>query len=745
MFTAGSVDVVGIRVASASLETQASLCGECMAETHATAQCRDCNHWLCTEHASVHPLRRAFAGHVVVSIDPGTWSLQTRRQAQLGGKQTSIPDDGPQCVKCPRHPRVDMESYCEPCMALVCRRCLDTGGHTGAGHEVWPLEDAAEDVVERLEKLFGRFPSETGDVGGDSGTKWKSVSDLLVVEEAISAAITSANDAHHRASEEIGEAFSRLRAVLDKREKVLLDNVDALAWSQLKCLEKQREEVRQATGECRRAVRLVTICSQMQHYSALLNLSQWMTDCGTSSSQFASVTPCLVPGIHVTSDSTVSPQEAINTFCSVSNHGFNPSRATCSARSFINASHDGKDNLKGIQIAVRVFDQYGQLLHTAATDNWSFKFHFIDGGKEYECSAIPPAIVDSEASQNSADSDGAKHDSALRIPALMSQQNRSFKELLSHMGTSQPRDCQTSSPIRCVATKDGRLLSNKRPISFSSIIIVDDSHWGPVYVDALHNGQLVGNKQHVQPDGAFDIRNKDISFIFGPLPVTPTFPITSPSQQSTPGAGPGTRSASDPPFNPTTGSTINPSSKPAALGPTLGSPPQYVPGPAPGLTSGTGPRPGSGPILGPTLGTASWPAPGRRTEPATGSAHGLGATPAGLFSGATPAADVKSLFSTSSVNFADEWAAQSAPIPPASGIFSGASPGPASGIVFGDASTSSLKASGVPGQTNPGLFAASSTAGSTSNSTLIGGVSLSSPTANLISPRKPRSALRRKK
>ncbi|KPA80070.1 hypothetical protein ABB37_05081 [Leptomonas pyrrhocoris] len=164
-------------------------CGVCE-EQRATRMCVQCDFGLCDAcHKATHA-KGKFKLHEVVELD------QVRRRDQL---------------KCPEHPGMSLDLYCETCSTCVCVTCCFGGAHRG--HDVFTLADVAQRTAATLKK----------DARELSRTREKAAAAHSELAALWALYESKANDVEA----DIQRCFSTLRRVLQEREDALLGTLRA--------------------------------------------------------------------------------------------------------------------------------------------------------------------------------------------------------------------------------------------------------------------------------------------------------------------------------------------------------------------------------------------------------------------------------------------------------------------------------------------------------------------------------------
>eukprot|EP00117_Sycon_ciliatum_P001738 scpid75095/ scgid7271/ E3 ubiquitin-protein ligase TRIM56; Tripartite motif-containing protein 56 len=215
-------------------QLQRYFCGECAAESPATATCRDCQVQLCATHALSHPLSRSTSGHRVSSLQETT-AMGAVEQSSSGSSSAggggaaaaaAAGNTGQHArQKCGLHKSASLDHFCTQCYQVMCDRCLESSEHKELGHPVSKIDQLSS-------QIRGHFEDFRRTVAEDKDT-------LSAAVECVLYDIKHVNDQAEVASEKVGKFFAYLMKLLREREEALLDGLNQVRLEKVLELEKE--------------------------------------------------------------------------------------------------------------------------------------------------------------------------------------------------------------------------------------------------------------------------------------------------------------------------------------------------------------------------------------------------------------------------------------------------------------------------------------------------------------------------
>ena len=226
------------------------VCDECIPgqEGDAVSFCRECQAFLCQEHAQAHPRSRRTAQHKVDRLTEA--GVNAHEEDLLRKKDHGHEDSGavwssaPLPV-CPLHSPRPLSKFCTQCRALLCERCLEVSGqcpkavtsarytfsHKSRQHRLKESTDYGEEQRQKVRKHL--FSSNTASTVEQARTR------LGFIRQRIA----NTNSMNGRASAKITATADQLVELVRIEERKLQEAVDATCWKALKKLEMLEQKV----------------------------------------------------------------------------------------------------------------------------------------------------------------------------------------------------------------------------------------------------------------------------------------------------------------------------------------------------------------------------------------------------------------------------------------------------------------------------------------------------------------------
>ncbi|XP_013404938.1 B-box type zinc finger protein ncl-1 [Lingula anatina] len=198
-----SQDLVMVNLLDMSaIENMQIVCTSCKAKEKAVARCSDCANFLCPNCVTAHQYMRCFENHKVVSFE----------DIQSG-------EEGPVIHKplfCEIHPVEGMKYFCNTCQTPICNECMVTNQHQG--HQIDRIGNGDEKHSEELKNLMSECKGKVSFCEEASASLENHLSDL--------------QNARDNARDLVKETFQSYKAILEKRQESLLEEVEKLHKSQ---------------------------------------------------------------------------------------------------------------------------------------------------------------------------------------------------------------------------------------------------------------------------------------------------------------------------------------------------------------------------------------------------------------------------------------------------------------------------------------------------------------------------------
>jgi len=172
-------------------------------ETAAVARCYDCSNYLCELCAYAHQFMHCFEGHRVINI-----------MSEQNGKDCSLLTSRyEKQVACSHHKGELLQYFCKTCVVPACAECIATE-HPKSLHDYEVLAECESKHVKHLSQYIHDF-------------RMKSI-DLHDVLKSFETASTKLHSQYIKAQNEVSEAFSFYRTLLDERKVELTKELENL-------------------------------------------------------------------------------------------------------------------------------------------------------------------------------------------------------------------------------------------------------------------------------------------------------------------------------------------------------------------------------------------------------------------------------------------------------------------------------------------------------------------------------------
>ena len=213
-FINGLIDVYKILKQAESDEIP---CQNCNSDAKTTSFCSTCG-FICTGCANLHKTMKVFTGHEALLVSE-----------MREGALTQLPTKKPPTSTCQKHDGELLKLYCLKCKHLICRDCTLVDH---VGHQYDFVKDVVsafrEEVLSSLVPLRDTHAAITTAVTRVEGTK----KDIIDQGTDIATTIT--------------QSFDKLKAILEERKHVLLQQVQEVVGRKVGALDRQHEDLQLA-------------------------------------------------------------------------------------------------------------------------------------------------------------------------------------------------------------------------------------------------------------------------------------------------------------------------------------------------------------------------------------------------------------------------------------------------------------------------------------------------------------------
>ena len=203
-----------------------ALCEQCAGEK-SVAFCRQCAEYICGDCVAIHKKIKAFAGHVVASLE----------DLKKGGVK-NIPLKEPTARKCEEHYKT-LKLVCFDCERLICRDC------TIIEHKEHKFEFVKKCAPESRRRLCESLAPLQDVLADMVGAEKRVVSEEAKVER------------QREVCGAIQQSFEQLKAVLERRKAELVGKVSSLAQEKKNALAAQKTVLQVAQKEIQLLTELV--------------------------------------------------------------------------------------------------------------------------------------------------------------------------------------------------------------------------------------------------------------------------------------------------------------------------------------------------------------------------------------------------------------------------------------------------------------------------------------------------------
>lgn len=201
-----------MEVPSSTVEKTSQLCMSCEDNTEATGYCVECVEFLCVTCIEAHQRVKFTRDHTI------------RQKEEMSPEAVGISTQKP--VFCDIHKQEPLKLFCETCDRLTCRDC-QLQKHKDHNYQF--LEDAYRNHREHLENMTRQLQD-----------KRKAIED---VSNAISNGLQQVDENRKAVTTEIKKSICNLIMEINRKGKILVNQLEALTKDHETALKKQQEDV----------------------------------------------------------------------------------------------------------------------------------------------------------------------------------------------------------------------------------------------------------------------------------------------------------------------------------------------------------------------------------------------------------------------------------------------------------------------------------------------------------------------
>ncbi|KAK3518062.1 hypothetical protein QTP70_033281 [Hemibagrus guttatus] len=205
-----------MEVPSSTVEKTSQLCMSCDDNTEATGFCVECVEFLCVTCIEAHQRVKFTRDHTIRQME--------EMSSEAMGASTQKP------VFCEVHKQEPLKLFCETCDRLTCRDCQLL---KHKDHNYQFLEDAYRNHREHLEKMTGQLQEKRKAIGEVSNT--------------INNGLQQVDENRKTVTNEIKKAICNLIMEINRKGKILINQLEALTKDHEMVLKKQQEDISSLT------------------------------------------------------------------------------------------------------------------------------------------------------------------------------------------------------------------------------------------------------------------------------------------------------------------------------------------------------------------------------------------------------------------------------------------------------------------------------------------------------------------
>ncbi|XP_046728495.1 transcription intermediary factor 1-alpha isoform X2 [Silurus meridionalis] len=219
-----------MEVPSSTVEKTSQLCMSCDDNTEATGFCVECVEFLCVTCIEAHQRVKFTRDHTIRQME--------EMSSEAMGASTQKP------VFCDVHKQEPLKLFCETCDRLTCRDCQLL---KHKDHNYQFLEDAYRNHREHLEKMTVQLQDKRKAIGE--------------VSDTINNGLQQVDENRKTVTNEIKKAICNLIMEINRKGKILINQLEALTKDHEMVLKKQQEDISSIT----------------KHLDHVINFTKWAT------------------------------------------------------------------------------------------------------------------------------------------------------------------------------------------------------------------------------------------------------------------------------------------------------------------------------------------------------------------------------------------------------------------------------------------------------------------------------------
>ncbi|XP_076860925.1 transcription intermediary factor 1-alpha isoform X2 [Brachyhypopomus gauderio] len=201
-----------MEVPSSTVEKTSQLCMSCDDNTEATGFCVECVEFLCVTCIEAHQRVKFTRDHTIRQME--------EMSSEAMGASTQKP------VFCEVHKQEPLKLFCETCDRLTCRDCQLL---KHKDHNYQFLEDAYRNHREHLVKMTGQLQEKRKAIGE--------------VSDTINSGLHQVDENRKAVANEIKKAICNLIMEINRKGKILINQLEALTKDHEMVLKKQQEDI----------------------------------------------------------------------------------------------------------------------------------------------------------------------------------------------------------------------------------------------------------------------------------------------------------------------------------------------------------------------------------------------------------------------------------------------------------------------------------------------------------------------
>ncbi|KAK1790530.1 hypothetical protein P4O66_014412 [Electrophorus voltai] len=205
-----------MEVPSSTVEKTSQLCMSCDDNTEATGFCVECVEFLCVTCIEAHQRVKFTRDHTIRQME--------EMSSEAMGASTQKP------VFCEVHKQEPLKLFCETCDRLTCRDCQLL---KHKDHNYQFLEDAYRNHREHLVKMTGQLQEKRKAIGE--------------VSDTINSGLHQVDENRKAVANEIKKAICNLIMEINRKGKILINQLEALTKDHEMVLKKQQEDISSLT------------------------------------------------------------------------------------------------------------------------------------------------------------------------------------------------------------------------------------------------------------------------------------------------------------------------------------------------------------------------------------------------------------------------------------------------------------------------------------------------------------------